>query len=121
MCTDIHFCKICGQPFAEKHHIIFKSQCKPLDKCIYNHVYLCAKHHRDHRQGVHFNKELDSYFKTQFKGKLEQLFTDDSYCMEDIKDKLRIGNNAAKSLCKMMYLCNGKYKREDIIRRCMGR
>jgi hypothetical protein len=121
MCREIHFCKICGTSYGiEDHHIVFKSQCKPLDKCIYNHVYLCPTHHRDHRQGVHFNRKLDKQFKGEFKSKLKQLFTSEAYCMEDIKDKLRIGNNAVKSLCKTMWQYNGKYKTEDIIRTCMG-
>lgn len=121
MGSEIHFCAICGNSYGvEDHHIVFKSQVKPLDKCPYNHVYLCQTHHRDHRQGVHFNKELDTHFKNQFKAKLEELFTEETYTMEEIKDKLKIGNNAVKSLCKLIWTYNGEYKTEDIIRVCMG-
>jgi hypothetical protein len=118
---EIHFCSICGSSYGiEDHHIIFKSQVKPLDKCPYNHVYLCQTHHRDHKKGVHFNKELDTHFKMQFKAKLEELFTQETYSITEIKDKLKISSNATRSLCKLMTSHIGLYKKENIIRACLG-
>jgi len=120
MCKEIHFCDQCGQPFGEDHHIVFKSECKPLDKCPFNHVYLCHIHHRDHKQGVHFNKKVNKYYKSQVKAKLQELFTEDYYSTEQIQKKLQIGHSATISLCKLMLPKNSKYKREDIIRVCVG-
>lgn len=120
MCKEIRFCDQCGQPFAQDHHIVFKSECKPMDKCPFNHVYLCQKHHQDHRAGVHHNKKLNKYYKTKVKNKLQELFTKDYYSEEEIKSKLEIGQNATRSLCKLMWSVKGKYKNEDIIKTCLG-
>lgn len=118
--SELHFCDVCGGPYAEDHHIIFKSECKPLDKCPFNHVYLCNVHHRDHKYGVHFNKKLNKHYKSQVKAKLEELFAEDYYSMGQIKSKLHISSNATRSLCKLMLPKNCKYAREDIIRTCVG-
>lgn len=121
MSSEIHFCAICGNSYGiEDHHIVFKSQVKPLDKCPYNHVYLCQTHHRDHKKGVHFNKELDTYCKIQFKTKLEELFTQETCSIAEIKDKLKISDRAVRSLCKLINHHIGLYKREDVIKACLG-
>lgn len=122
MCKEIHFCDICGKAYGiEDHHIVFKSECKPLDKCPFNHVYLCEKHHRDHKYGVHFNKKLNKKYKSEVKEILETLFEENqTYSTEEIQDKLQIGANAARSLCKLMWPVKGKYKNEDIIKTCLG-
>ncbi|MCR3759186.1 hypothetical protein KYB31_09310 [Clostridium felsineum] len=120
MCKEIHFCQVCGQPFAEDHHIVFKSECKPMDKCSFNHVYLCYVHHRDHKRGVHHNKKLNNHYKMQVQAKLQELFTEEYYSMEQIQNKLQIGHNAVTSLCKLMKQHVGKYKTKEIIKACMG-
>lgn len=118
---EIHFCRICGTSYGiEDHHIIYRSQVKPLDKCPKNHAYLCHKHHRDHRQGGHFNKKLDKQLKLEFQNWLEESFIKDYYDIEEIREILGIGLNAARSLCKLMYQKNGKYSRDEIIVTCMG-
>jgi hypothetical protein len=118
--SEIHFCKVCGTSYGvEDHHIIFKSIVKPLDKCPKNHVYLCNTHHRDHRNGVHFNSELDKRFKTEFREWLEESFPDEYYEMKEIQQILGIGINAIRSLCKRMH-CGFLYSRKEIIRVCMG-
>ena len=122
MSSEIHFCAICGSSYGvEDHHIMFKSQIKPLEKCPYNHLYLCSKHHRDPKEGVHFNEELDRKLKATFKLQLEKLFTKDNYTLREIRDILKIGNNAVNKLCKHMWTYEGRYKRDDIIRVCTSR
>lgn len=119
MSYEIHFCAICGSSYnIEDHHIMFKSQIKPLEKCPYNHIYLCEKHHRDPKEGVHFNTALDEKLKKDFRLQLEKLFTKDTYTLQEIRDILRIGNNAVNKLCKNIWTYEGRYKREDIIRVC---
>lgn len=120
MYKEIHFCVICGQPFAEDHHIIYKSSVKPLDKCPQNHVYLCKFHHRDHREGVHFNRKLDKKYRDQFKAWLEESFVNNYYEQEEIKKILHIGDCATRSLCKMMNMKGGQYSKTEIIKACMG-
>lgn len=105
---------------GEDHHIVFKSESKPMDKCYFNHAYLCNKHHRDHKAGAHFNRELNIKLKLRVQAKLEELFTQETYSITEIKDKLKISYGACKSLCKLMSCHIGMYKREDIIRICMG-
>ncbi|MDF2804873.1 MAG: phage protein [Anaerocolumna sp.] len=56
----------------------------------------------------------------QFKAKLEELFTQETYMAIDIKDKLKISDRAVKSLCKLITSHIGLYKREDIIRTALG-
>ncbi|MFT8316608.1 MAG: hypothetical protein ABF633_20495 [Clostridium sp.] len=122
MSSEMHFCAICGSSHAvEDHHIMFKSQIKPLEKCPYNHIYLCPKHHRDPKEGVHFNVELDEKLKAAFKLQLEKLFTKDTYTLREIRDILKIGNNAVNKLCKNMWTYEGRYKRDDIIRVCTSK
>jgi predicted DNA-binding protein YlxM (UPF0122 family) len=56
----------------------------------------------------------------QFKAKLEELFTQETYSITEIKDKLKISDRAVKSLCKLMTSHVGLYKQENIIRACLG-
>lgn len=117
----MNYCEICGTPYGvEDHHIIFKSIVKPLDKCPKNHVYLCNIHHRDHRNGVHFNSELDQELKSEFRQWLEESFCNEDYSMEEIQKILGIGANSTKRLCKAMHGRYFIYPREEIIRVCMG-
>jgi hypothetical protein len=119
--SEIHFCKICGTSYGiEDHHIVYKSIVKPLDKCAKNHVYLCNTHHRDHRNGVHFNTELDQRFKNEFREWLKESFPSEYYDMDAIQQALGIGVNAARSLCKRMKSQYMLYSKDEIIRVCMG-
>lgn len=120
MNKEIHFCEICGTSYAEDHHIVFKSECKPMDKCYFNHAWLCYTHHRDHKLGAHFNRELNIKLKLRVKAKLEELFTKKTYTITEIKDKLKISERATRSLCKLMTSHVGLYKRNDIIRTALG-
>lgn len=118
---EIRYCAECGTSYwIEDHHIIRKSQVKPLDKCPGNHVDLCNIHHRDHSNGIHFNRELDRKYRLKFQNWLEMRLLKNEYELEEIQDVLQISFNATKNLCKLMTLQKGKYIRENIIRTCMG-
>lgn len=117
-------CEICGRPHAELHHIIFRSEVKPLEKCKLNHVYLCYEHHRG-TMGVHgrLGNELNKSLRLKFQNTLEMLFNKNEFTIEEIADILSIHLKQAiklsKSFNKIMSI-NRTYQREDIIRACMG-
>ncbi|EPY2295892.1 hypothetical protein ACXATC_003562, partial [Clostridium sporogenes] len=61
---QIKYCEVCGKSNGvELHHIVFKSECKPLEKCKYNFAYLCMEHHKGNygphgKYGEKFNRQL---------------------------------------------------------------
>jgi len=114
-------CAICYKPNSESHHIVFRSQCKPLEHCKKNQIYLCPDHHRG-KMGVHgkYGHELDLKLKLEFQGWLEETFPLNRYTLEEIRKKLDISQNAVRSLSKLMNIDKGAYNRQEIIRACMG-
>lgn len=119
--NDIHWCPICGQRATELHHRVFRSQCKPLENCKLNHIYLCQEHHRG-TQGVHGNKghKLDRLLKLQFQNNLEILWDKQYLTREEIKEVLQISDKALNRLLKTLVKVKDKYIREDVIRQCLG-
>lgn len=58
---DLEHCYICGKPREHLHEIIYGKNRKNSIK--YNFVIpLCANHHTG-KDGIHFNKDLDLYYK----------------------------------------------------------
>lgn len=116
-------CKNCNSTnLLEKHHIIYRSSCKPLAHCKYNIVYLCQDCHRNKPYAVH-NKHghaMDIKLKLEFQNWLEETFYQDRYTLEEIRKKLDISQNSIRSLSKLMDIDRGAYTRENIIRACMG-
>lgn len=56
-------CFLCGNQYVEQHHIFFgtgRRQVSDREGCT---VFLCHDHHQHPRFGVHFDKELDLFFK----------------------------------------------------------
>lgn len=118
---EIKFCKVCGTSYGvELHHRVYRSECKPLENCKLNHVYLCNKHHRDHKVGVHFNKKFDNEIKLEFQNWLEILFNKPYLTREEIKEVLEIADKPLNSLLKTVERHKDKYVREEVIRQCMG-
>lgn len=118
---EIKFCKVCGTSYGvELHHRVYRSECKPLENCKLNHVYLCNKHHRDHKVGVHFNKKFDNEIKLEFQNWLEILFNKPYLTREEIKEVLEIADKPLNSLLKTVERHKDKYVREEVIRVCMG-
>ncbi|GKX65619.1 hypothetical protein [Inconstantimicrobium mannanitabidum] len=116
-----HYCEICGTwQGIEKHHIVFRSQCKPLENCKRNHIYLCRKHHRDHKTGVHFNKALDHKLKLEFQNYLEAVFDKEYLTEEDIRQGLEISIQNVRRLLKTVEYSSKGYERLEIIKACLG-
>lgn len=121
MTREIKFCKVCGTSYGvELHHRVYRSQCKQLEDCKLNHVYLCNIHHRDHKVGVHFNKKIDREIKLEFQGWLEILWNKPYLTREEIKEVLEIKDKPLNSLLKTVERHKDKYVKEELIRRCMG-
>lgn len=120
MDEDIKYCAECGDVNVHLHHIVFKSECKPLENCKLNFVYLCIKHHQDHKEGVHHNYNLNRKYKLKFQNSLEILWDKQYLTREEINEVLGIADKPLDGLLKVLTLQNGKYVREDIIRACMG-
>ncbi|WP_243148857.1 hypothetical protein [Clostridium sporogenes] len=119
---EIKHCLVCGTSYGvEKHHMVFKSECKPLEHCKYNYAYLCGEHHRgDYGPHGKHGKKLNRQLKLGFQNWLEETFYQDRYTLEDIQKKLDISINATRSLSKLMKIEKGMFSREEIIRACMG-
>lgn len=121
MDEDIKYCEECEESVnIHLHHIVFRSECKPLENCKLNFVYLCIKHHQDHKVGVHHNYKLNRKYKLKFQNTLETLWDKRYLTRAEIKEVLGIADKPLNKLLKPLTLQKGKYVREDVIRQCMG-
>lgn len=115
------FCKECGNPYTESHHIVFRSEVKPLEYCELNLEDLCIEHHKG-TYGVHGSKgsKLNRKLKLEFQDKLESLFDKELLTREEIKEVLDISDKPLNRLLKTVERHKDKYVRESLIRQCMG-
>jgi len=118
---EYRYCAECGLTFGiEDHHIIYKGKCKPLDYCKHNHVDLCYIHHRDHKKGIHHNKQLNEKYKLIFQNYLEMHFLKEYLTREEIKEVLGISEHPLDKLLSSLITHNSKYNRDELIMVCMG-
>lgn len=111
-------CEECGAPFAEKHHVVFKSQ-GGINHPI-NYKKLCLICHRGDN-GPHENREKDLEYKLEMQDKLYELFSSEYYDAKIVQKILKMSNKEIYKLLKALtYTPEGLYKREDIIRKLMG-
>ena len=114
-------CYLCKRDvsYTETHHIILRSECKPLVKCEMNKVKLCKYCHEflhhDSKGYVQLKK-----MKLEFQNKLEMLFDKEYLTREDVKEVLKISDKPLDNLLKPIVMKKGLYEREDVIRACMG-
>ena len=113
-------CELCKlRPASEIHHIIYRSHCKALIKSDINLIPLCRICHAKVHRGKE-SKELNHKLRLQFQNKLEILFDKEYLTEEEINDVLKISQTALKGLLKTLTVYKEGYKREDVIRVCMG-
>lgn len=113
-------CELCKlRPASEVHHIIYRSHCKALIKSNINLIPLCQICHAKVHRGKE-SKELNKKLRLQFQNKLEILFDKQYLTEEEISDVLKISQTALKGLLKTLTVYKEGYKREDVIRACMG-
>ncbi len=115
------YCKVCGNPYTELHHIMFRSEVKTLEHCKLNLVNLCVEHHKG-TYGVHGSKgaRLNKKLKLEFQNTLEELWDKQYLTREEINNVLRINDKVLNRLLKRLSLQNDKYVKEDVIRVCMA-
>lgn len=62
--TGEKVCYVCGTTRnIHDHHIFFGNPNRMLSEKYGLKVFLCAYHHNMSGEGVHFNKDLDTYLK----------------------------------------------------------
>ena len=115
------YCKVCGNPYTELHHIMFRSEVKALEHCKLNLVNLCVEHHKG-TYGVHGSKgaSLNRKLKLEFQNTLEELWDKQYLTREEIKEVLQINDKSLNRLLKRLSLQDDKYIKEDVIRAVLG-
>ena len=113
-------CELCKlRPASEIHHIIYRSHCKALIKSDINLIPLCQQCHAKIHRGKE-SKELNHKLRLQFQNKLEILLDKEYLTEKEINDVLKISQTALRGLLKTLIVYKEGYKREDVIRVCMG-
>lgn len=112
-------CYLCGGEDTETHHIVLRSECRPLEKCELNKVRLCTHCHDYLHHDSKGYKKLRA-LKFELQNKLEFLFDKEYLTREEIKEVLKISNKPLDRLLKPIVMKKGLYEREDVIRACMG-
>ena len=70
--SDEPTCWLCGSPYVHRHHIYpgnGRRQVSDREGCW---VYLCGPHHNMSNRGVHFDKELDAFFREDCQRRWEE-------------------------------------------------
>lgn len=118
---EVRYCAECYSTYGiESHHIVYRKHCKSLENCKHNLVDLCYIHHRDHKKGIHHNKELNRKYKLIFQNYMEIHFLKEYLTKEEIKEVLEISEHPLDKLLSGLITHNSKYNRNDLIRLCMG-
>lgn len=110
-------CEVCGSPYIEKHHIVFRSQ-GGLDYDL-NFKYLCAEHHKGN-YSPHKNRYVDLCYKRQMQERLFNVFTDNYYCLAEVSELLGCSLKELEKRFKAKFNPFGHYDRETIVRVLMG-
>lgn len=70
-------CFVCGSSNVECHHIVHGVANRKLSEKYGLKVWLCPKHHRGTRDGVHFDKDFDLSLKRLAQAKFEETYEED--------------------------------------------
>lgn len=82
-------CYICEcRTSLEKHHIFFGTANRGISEIHGLTIWLCTKHHRDTREGVHFNKDLNLYLKQIGQQAFEKKYSHEKFIQEFGKNYL---------------------------------
>ncbi|MBR3771016.1 MAG: HNH endonuclease [Clostridium sp.] len=101
----------------QKHHIIFRSQ-GGLDFDL-NYAYLTVEQHTGGK-GVHNCREYDLKLKKELQDKLFQIFSSETYTLDQIIDLLKLKRNQAEKAFKRVAYTGAGYASNDIVKRLMG-
>lgn len=70
--SDDPECWICHNPMVHVHHIYPGAGRRPISDREGCWVYLCPYHHNMSNHGVHFDKELDAFFRSDCQRRWER-------------------------------------------------
>lgn len=116
---SLKLCSVCGRPYSELHHIVFRSQAIYMKEVKLNHKYLCIEHHKGN-DSPHKNKQVDLKYKKELQKKLFDLFHKEYYTVEEIGELLGISELGAYRIVKTLKLYKEGYGRVDLVVRMMG-
>lgn len=116
---QIYYCEICGKPYAERHHMVYKSECILLKEIDLNFKYLCPEHHKGN-SGPHKNRYVDLTYKLEVQDKLFQLFNKEFYTEKEIQHNLKTTPTTARKICKKLTIYKDGYSSRELIQRLMG-
>lgn len=112
-------CCVCGSPYGELHHIIFRSQCKHMTNLDINFKYLCAEHHRGNNS-PHKNKSIDLKYKSELQNKLFEIFDTEYVTLKQLQEKLNIKEPAASKIVKTLRIFSEGYASNDVVKLLLG-
>lgn len=117
-------CLICGHPYPEEHHVVFRGQQSALISCPHNKIPLCYEHHRG-KNGPHMNRKIDLKYKKQLQFRLKSLFSHKEYYTEEETKRILLipkkdSYKLIKSLTPIIIDNQAKYHSGDIVRQAMG-
>ncbi|KGK88089.1 hypothetical protein DP68_08765 [Clostridium sp. HMP27] len=117
-------CIVCGNPYSEEHHIVFRGQQEAMINCPLNKKSLCCECHRG-KNGPHLNRSIDLKYKIELQEEMYKLFSaKECYSEDEVKIILQIPRKHVRKLLKPLGLKvlddTVGYCREDIIKQAMG-
>ncbi len=71
---DMEHCMVCRSSHVVWHHVVFGTANRRLSDYYGLIVPLCPFHHNESQKGVHFDRELDLYFKRLAQTKFEEKY-----------------------------------------------
>ena len=101
---------------AGKHHIIFRGNKSIIVYLPINEIYLCNKCHKK----IHSNKSMDNRYKCLLQKRLEKLFPEQYYSLEEIKTLLKLNYIQTKMLEKHVKSDPNGYNSSDVIKYLLG-
>ena len=114
-------CYICGNMASEVHHVIFRSKNPALIKSPINLKNLCHNcHYKIHFSNSSEGRELDLKLKLKLQNELELQFDKSYLTFQEIKEVLKITDKLLTKMLKTLKTKEGKYEREEVIRKIMG-
>lgn len=72
-------CWVCGSPYVVEHHVFEGTSHRALSEKYGLKVWLCGKHHNASKDGVHFNKVLDTEIKGFAQMKFEEKYSREEF------------------------------------------
>jgi len=115
------YCAVCMKTQnIELHHIVFKSECKPLEHCKPNFKYLCSEHHRGTYSPHGKHNEVNKQYKLEFQRWLQSKFSKGLYSAGEVRKILDISVVSSEKLLKAVPHKCYLYQAEDIVRAAMG-